>query len=114
MEIFSEDIPGWTVANEGSLTVALDINITPELKNEAVAREIIKRIQGIRKDSGFEITDRIQVVISESPAISEALAGFKDYIASQVLANSIEMGQPTEGTEVDFDDFKAIIHVKKA
>ncbi|MBR2192860.1 MAG: isoleucine--tRNA ligase [Bacteroidaceae bacterium] len=114
VEIFSEDIPGWTVANEGSLTVALDINITPELKNEAVAREIIKRIQGIRKDSGFEITDRIQVVISESPAISEALAGFKDYIASQVLANSIEMGQPTEGTEVDFDDFKAIIHVKKA
>ncbi|MBQ2181491.1 MAG: class I tRNA ligase family protein, partial [Bacteroidaceae bacterium] len=114
VEIYSEDIPGWTVANEGSLTVALDINITPELKNEAVAREIIKRIQGIRKDSGFEITDRIQVVISESPAISEALAGFKDYIASQVLANSIEMGQPTEGTEVDFDDFKAIIHVKKA
>ena len=114
VEIFSEDISGWTVANEGSLTVALDINITPELKNEAVAREIIKRIQGIRKDSGFEITDRIQVVISESPAISGALAGFKDYIASQVLANSIEMGQPTEGTEVDFDDFKAIIHVKKA
>ncbi|MBQ5461759.1 MAG: isoleucine--tRNA ligase, partial [Bacteroidaceae bacterium] len=109
VEIYSEDIPGWTVANEGSLTVALDINITPELKNEAVAREIIKRIQGIRKDSGFEITDRIQVVISESPAISGALAGFKDYIASQVLANSIEMGQPTEGTEVDFDDFKAII-----
>ena len=65
VEIFSEDIPGWTVANEGSLTVALDINITPELKNEAVAREIIKRIQGIRKDSGFEITDRIQVVISQ-------------------------------------------------
>jgi len=114
VEIISEDIPGWTVANEGSLTVALDINITPELKNEAVAREIIKRIQGIRKESGFEITDRVQVVITESPAINEALASYKDYIASQVLANSIEAGQPIEGTEVDFDDFKAIIYVKKA
>ena len=114
VEIISEDIPGWTVANEGSLTVALDINITPELKNEAVAREIIKRIQSIRKESGFEITDRVQVVITESPAINEALASYKDYIASQVLANSIETGQPTEGTEVDFDDFKAIIYVKKA
>lgn len=114
VEIISEDIPGWTVANEGSLTVALDINITPELKNEAVAREIIKRIQGIRKESGFEITDRVQVVITESPAINEALASYKDYIASQVLANSIEAGQPSEGTEVDFDDFKAIIYVKKA
>ena len=114
VEIISEDIPGWTVANEGSLTVALDINITPKLKNEAVAREIIKRIQGIRKESGFEITDRVQVVITESPAINEALASYKDYIASQVLANSIEVGQPSEGTEVDFDDFKAIIYVKKA
>ncbi len=113
VEIISEDIPGWTVANEGILTVALDIAITDELKNEGIAREIVKRIQGIRKDSGFEITDRISVEITDNEVIAAAVAGFKDYITAQVLANSLTLGTPTEGAEVDFEDFKAIIKVVK-
>ena len=114
VEIISEDIPGWTVAVEGAVTVALDINITPELKNEGIAREIIKRIQAIRKDSGFEITDRINVVITENEALKAATGSFKEYICGQVLANSLTLGQPTEGTEVDFENFKALIKVEKA
>ncbi len=113
VEIFSEDIPGWTVANDGSLTVALDIAITSELKNEATAREIVKRIQGIRKDSGFEITDRISVVLTDTPAIRSAVEDFKEYICGQVLANVLSLGQPADGVSVDFDDCPALISVKK-
>lgn len=114
VDIVSQDIPGWSVANEGVTTVALDITITPELKNEGNARKIIKQIQTLRKSQGFEITDRIKVVISESPETTAVLASFKDNIASQVLANAIELGEPTEGTEVNFGDFNATIHVEKA
>lgn len=113
VEIISEDIPGWTVANEGNLTVALDIEITDELKNEGIAREIVKRIQGIRKESGFEIVDRIKVEITDVPAIAAAVKGFGDYICGQVLANSLSLGNPSEGVEVDFEDFKAVIKVSK-
>ncbi|MCD8235675.1 MAG: isoleucine--tRNA ligase [Prevotellaceae bacterium] len=113
VEIISEDIPGWTVANEGNLTVALDIEISDELKNEGIAREIVKRIQGIRKDSGFEIVDRIKVEITDVPAIAAAVKGFGDYICGQVLANSLSLGNPAEGVEVDFEDFKAVIKVSK-
>ena len=114
VEIISEDIPGWTVAVEGSLTVALDINITPELKSEGLAREIVKRIQAIRKDSGFEITDRINVEITDNSALKEAVDTYKDYISGQVLANDITFGNITEGTEVDFDEFKAVINISKS
>ena len=114
VEIISEDIPGWTVAVEGSLTVALDINITPELKSEGLAREIVKRIQAIRKDSGFEITDRINVEITDNSALKEAVDTYKDYISGQVLANNITFGNITEGTEVDFDEFKAFINISKS
>ena len=114
VEIISEDIPGWTVAVEGSLTVALDINITPELKSEGLAREIVKRIQAIRKDSGFEITDRINVEITDNAALKEAVDTYKDYISGQVLANNITFGNITEGTEVDFDEFKAVINISKS
>lgn len=114
VEIISEDIPGWTVAVEGSLTVALDINITPELKSEGLAREIVKRIQAIRKDSGFEITDRINVEITDNAALKEAVDTYKDYISGQVLANNITFGNITEGTEVDFDEFKAFINISKS
>ena len=89
VEIFSEDIPGWTVANEGSLTVALDIQITDQLRNEGVAREIVKRIQTLRKESGLEITDRIRVSLLHHPATDEALQGFRDYVAAQVLADEV-------------------------
>ena len=114
VEIISEDIPGWTVAVEGSLTVALDINITPELKSEGLAREIVKRIQAIRKDSGFEITDRINVEITDNAALKEAVDTYKDYISGQVLANDITFGNITEGTEVDFNEFKAVINISKS
>lgn len=92
VEIFSEDIPGWTVTNEGSLTVALDLNITEELRLEGVAREIIRSIQQLRKDSGFEITDRIVVTLPASDDNEAVLKSFSDYIASQVLANQITVG----------------------
>ena len=114
VEIISEDIPGWTVMNEGALTVALDITITPELKNEAMAREIIKRIQGIRKDSGFEITDRIEVTIAPTPEISAAIDSYKEYISSQVLANSLQTGEVSDGQEIDIDGVKSAIKVVKA
>jgi len=112
VDIISEDIPGWTVMNEGNITVALDITITPELKNEGVAREIVKRIQGLRKDTGFEITDRITVKVSDNPAIRAAVDTFKDYISAQVLANSISV-EDNDGPEFDFDDFKMNIKVEK-
>ena len=113
VEILSEDIPGWTVANEGNLTVALDITITPELRNEALAREVVKRIQGIRKDSGFDITDRIDVVVSDTKELSDAINAFSDYISGQVLANSLTIGDASEGTDIDIDGIQARISVKK-
>ena len=112
VDIMSQDIPGWSVANEGTVTVALDITITPELKNEGNARKVIKQIQGLRKSQGFEITDRIKVIITDTPETQAVLALFKDNIASQVLANSIELGCP-EGESIDLDGFKAVIIVNK-
>ena len=112
VDIMSQDIPGWSVANEGTTTVALDITITPALKNEGNARKVIKQIQGLRKSQGFEITDRIKVVITDTPETQAVLDSFKDNIANQVLANSLELGNP-EGEAIDFDDFKAVITVQK-
>ena len=113
VEIISEDIPGWTLAQEGKVTVALDIEITPELKNEGVARLIIKRIQALRKDSGFEITDRISVVIEDKPELTEAVRVFGDHISAQVLANTITLGAVTDGVEAEFSDFTAKIKITK-
>ena len=115
VDIISEDMPGWTVANEGSITVALDLEITPELKNEGLAREIVKRIQTFRKESGFEITDRINIVIEKVPQLEAAVTTFKDYIASQVLADTIEMSDnmPADATEFDFEEFKAKMSIAR-
>lgn len=112
VEIFSEDIPGWLVANEGSLTVALEVELTEELRQEGMAREIINRVQNLRKDSGFEITDRIMITISPNEAVKKAIHGFGEYIKSQVLADSIEMAA-NNGTEVEFDEFTLNINVTK-
>ena len=112
VEIISEDIPGWLVANEGNLTVALEVELTEELKNEGMARELINRIQNIRKESGLEITDRIAVVLAPQADVEKAVAHFSDYIKTQVLADSIAI-QPNEGQEVDFDDFTLNIKVTK-
>lgn len=114
VEIISEDIPGWTIAQDGKITVALDIEITPELKNEGIARLIIKRIQAMRKDSGFEITDRINVILEDNEQLAAAVKVFGDHIAAQVLANSIAMGDASEGVEAEFGDFNAKIIVTKA
>ncbi len=91
VEIIPEDIPGWLVANDGNVTVALDITVSPELKNEGMARELINRIQNIRKTSDFEITDKVNVELSDSEAVREALKYFGDYIAAQVLADRISI-----------------------
>ncbi len=103
VEIFSEDIPGWLVANDGSLTVALDITVTEELRNEGIAREIVNRIQNIRKNSDFDITDRIKVVISPSKDTDEAIKQYSEYISRQVLANSLTIGEIPEGKGVELE-----------
>ncbi|WP_443606542.1 DUF5915 domain-containing protein, partial [Alistipes putredinis] len=96
--ITSEDMPGWLVATEGKLTVALDITITDDLRAEGIARELINRIQNIRKDSGFEVTDKIRVEIEQQEFVLPALKSFADYIASQTLAVEIE-GVPSPSGE---------------
>ena len=96
VEIFSQDIPGWSVANEGTLTVALDLEISEELRLEGMARELVRSIQTLRKDSGFEITDRIHVIIPASAENELCLNHFQKYIAQQVLADSIT----AEGAEL--------------
>lgn len=113
VEIVSEDIPGWTVANDGALTVALDLEITEELKNEGMAREIVKRIQAYRKISGFEITDHIHVVLSHDDNLQKAVEAYHDYICSQVLADKLEFGAPESGEELDFEDFKISVDITK-
>jgi isoleucyl-tRNA synthetase len=113
VEIISEDIPGWLVANEGNLTVALEVELTDELKNEGMARELINRIQNIRKDSGLEITDRICVTITPNEEVQKAADSFADYIQTQVLADSLTL-EANDGQEVDFDDFKLNIKIVKS
>ena len=113
VEIVSEDIPGWTVANDGALTVALDLEITEELKNEGMAREIVKRIQAYRKSSGFEITDHIYVVLSHEDNLQKAVEAYHDYICSQVLADKLEFGAPESGEDLDFEDFKISVDITK-
>ncbi len=114
VEIISEDIPGWTIAQEGTVTVALDINITPELKEEGLSRLVIKRIQAIRKESGLEITDRIVVKIEEKPELAGVIKNFGEHISAQVLANEITLGDATDGIESEIGDFTAKILVVKA
>ncbi len=107
VEVISEDIPGWLVANEGSLTVALDITVSDELRREGIARELVNRIQNIRKNSGFEITDKIDVVITPNEATDEAVKEYSDYIARQVLAESITIAEIAEAdrSELDMDEY---------
>ena len=112
VEIISEDIPGWLVANEGNLTVALEVQLTDSLRKEGLARELINRIQNIRKDSGLEITDRIDVAIEPNKAIQEACGEFGDFVMTQVLADSISF-EPNDGVEVSFDEMNLRIKVEK-
>lgn len=115
VDIISEDIPGWLVANDGALTIALDVTITPELKREGIAREIVNRVQNIRKQSGFEVTDRINLVFSPCAATDEAILEYKDYISRQVLANSLEIApvDPAEEgvSELALDDVNFYVKI---
>ena len=113
VEIFSEDIPGWVVTNEGTLTVALDTVVTDELRREGIARELVSKIQNIRKSSGFEITDKIRVVLSRNEHTDAAINEYNDYICNQVLANSLDLANINEGTELEFDGFTLWINVMK-
>jgi isoleucyl-tRNA synthetase len=114
VEISSNDIPGWMVANNGSLTVALDITITPELKMEGDAREFVNRIQNIRKDNGFELTDRIQVKVAANNGLKDSLAQFKTYICAEILADNLEILPEIEGgTEIEVNDVSLKVIVSK-
>ena len=114
VEIFSEDIPGWLVANEGKLTVALEVTVTDDLKREGIARELVNRIQNIRKSSGFEITDKISIVLSKNPNTDDAVNEYNTYICNQVLANSLTLAdEVADGTELSFDDFSLYVKVTK-
>jgi isoleucyl-tRNA synthetase len=105
VEITSEDIPGWSVASKGPLTVALDINVTPELVQEGDAREFVNRIQKIRKDSGFDLTDRIDVKVSATNGIKDSLAKYNNYICAEILADNLEF-QPElhDGIDIEIND----------
>lgn len=115
VEIISEDIPGWLVANEGRLTVALDITVTDELKKEGLARELVNRIQNLRKSSGFEITDKVNITLASSAEMDGAVEVYQEYIKSQVLANNLVItAEPiSDATSLDFEDFTLAVKVEK-
>ena len=114
VEITSQDIEGWLVANSNGITVALDITISEELKNEGIARELVNRIQNIRKDSGFEVTDKIKVQIVRSGILEEAILKNEDYIKSETLTDELVFVAALEnGTEIEFDDIKTMILISK-
>jgi isoleucyl-tRNA synthetase len=116
-EISSEDMPGWLVASEGQLTIALDIKLSDALLREGTARELINRIQNLRKDNGFDVTDKVDVLIvadgDDYKEIEASLADYKDYIASQTLALSVELSAEGEGTEVEWNDGTIKIKVNR-
>ena len=116
VEIIPEDVPGWLVANDGNITVALDVTVTPELKNEGMARELINRIQNIRKGNDFEITDKVRVELSDEDEIKDAVNAFRDYISAQVLADEIIIVPSLDGqdcVDLEIDGLKAKARVTK-
>jgi len=114
VEIITEDMPGWLVANNGILTIALDIELTDELIEEGIARELINRIQNLRKSSGLEITDRIKVTIEDREEIHNAVLHCGEYIASQVLATSLELAASVQGESIEMDGYNVTINIEKA
>ncbi|HVU97536.1 MAG TPA: isoleucine--tRNA ligase [Puia sp.] len=114
VDITSEDIPGWVVANKNALTVALDVTVTPALAQEGNAREFVNRIQKIRKDNGYDLTDRILVKVADVPPLTDSLTQFNDYICAEILADSIELvKEPTNGTEIEVNDILLKVFVTK-
>ncbi len=114
VEISSQDIEGWLVANSNGITVALDITITEELRKEGIARELVNRIQNIRKDSGFEVTDRIKVYLKENDMLEQAVTSNEGYIKSETLTDELIFNKEIEnGTEIEFDDIKTLVLISK-
>jgi isoleucyl-tRNA synthetase len=115
VEITSQDIEGWLVANSGNITVALDITISEELKKEGIARELINRIQNLRKDAGFEVTDTIHIRIeAQDDLLKEAIEANADYIKAETLTETIAFDESLpSGTEIEFDDLKTKILISK-
>ena len=114
VEISSEDIPGWTVANKGSLTVALDVTVTPELEAEGNAREFVNRVQKIRKDKGFDLTDRVEIKVLAPGGLKDSLAQFKTYICAEILADKLEfVPEIQDGIELDINDVLLNVIVSK-
>ena len=114
VEITSEDMPGWLVASEGKLTVALDVTVTEALHCEGIARELVNRIQNLRKDSGFDVTDKITVTLQRHPMLADAVAGFKNFIALQTLAVAVELADEVPGgTTVEIDETALQVEVRK-
>jgi isoleucyl-tRNA synthetase len=117
VEIMSEDIPGWLVASEGKLTVALDVTLTPDLIQEGIAREFVNRIQNIRKDSGFDVTDKISIEIQKHNAIFDAINLHKYYIVTQTLANDIawvDTLNDAQAKEIEIDeDTKTLLKITR-
>ncbi|TDP60255.1 isoleucine--tRNA ligase [Flavobacterium dankookense] len=114
VEISSQDIPGWLVANANGITVALDITLTPALKNEGIARELVNRIQNLRKDSGFEVTDKIKVQLQHTDSLAVAIKENENYIKSETLTETLVLeNEVTNGSEIEFDEIKTRILISK-
>jgi len=114
VEIASQDIEGWLVANSNGITVALDIIISEELKLEGIARELVNRIQNIRKDSGFEVTDKIKVHLQKNTALEKAVKANEAYIKSETLTEMLVFEESiSNGTEIEFDDIKTKLAITK-
>lgn len=114
VEITSSDIEGWLVANQSGITVALDVTITPDLKQEGISRELVNRIQNIRKESGLEVTDRIDIYILSHKNIDDAVSSNQRYIKDETLADHLTIMQHLDnGTKIDFDDIETLISIKK-
>lgn len=114
VEILSEDVPGWMVTNKGAVTVALDVTISPELLSEGNARELVNRIQKIRKESGFDLTDRIAVQVLENESLRPTITQFKSYICAEILADNLEfVPHLSNGIEVEVNDIPLKVQVLK-
>jgi isoleucyl-tRNA synthetase len=115
VEIIAEDVPGWQVANLGKLTVALDVTLTEELKQEGISRELVNRIQNLRKSKEFEVTDKIIVRVSDHPYIGEAVKNNLSYICAEILAESLVLdSQLNEGDKVEIDGIEILIVISKS
>ena len=114
MEIIAEDIPGWSVASKGNLTVALDIILSEDLRMEGDAREFVNRVQNIRKDKGFELTDRILINVLDNTALKPSINTFKNYICAEILADNLNwVPEMNDGTEIEVNDNLLKVSVNK-